>query len=205
MKSILSQIEELKKSEIRKIVDSRVSEFKALGKKPSKELFKELCFCILTANSTAERCIEVQRKVGNGFLMLSEAKLQKKLKENGCRFHTKRAGYISEARRYKDSLKKMLNSAPEKREWLVKSIKGIGYKEASHFLRNIGYDDAAIVDFHIIDVLAGNGLIKKPKAINKKEYEKIENTLKAIAKKSKLTLSELDLYLWYMETEKVLK
>ena len=205
MKKILNEIEGLRKSDVGRVIDGRVKQFKALGKKSSKELFKELCFCILTANSTAERCIEVQQKVGDGFLVLSPSRLQKKLKSSGCRFHTKRAGYISEARRYKDSLKKMLASAPEKREWLVKSIKGIGYKEASHFLRNIGYDDAAIVDFHIVDVLADNGLVERPKTMNKKEYEKIENVLKKIAGKSGLTLSELDLYLWYIETGKVLK
>ena len=78
MKSILGEIRKLRNSEVGRIVDSRVSEFKSLGKKSSKELFKELCFCILTANSTAERCIEVQQKMGDGFLTLSPAKLQKK-------------------------------------------------------------------------------------------------------------------------------
>ncbi|GAJ17855.1 unnamed protein product, partial [marine sediment metagenome] len=29
------------------------------------------------------------------------------------------------------------------REWVVKNFKGLGYKEASHFLRNIGYKNFA--------------------------------------------------------------
>jgi N-glycosylase/DNA lyase len=153
----------------------------------------------LTANSTAERCIDVQKKVNNGFLNLSETELQKKLKKYGCRFHTKRAGYISEARKFKDKL--ILE-----REWLVENIKGLGMKEASHFLRNIGYGDYAIIDFHIVDLLLKNNLIKKKfKTLTKKTYLELEGILKKIADKTKLNLAELDLYLWYMETGKVLK
>jgi N-glycosylase/DNA lyase len=197
MKQLLEDIENLRKSEIKNIVDRRIKEFK--GKKSNSDLFKELCFCILTANSTAERCIDVQNKVGSGFLTLSKDKLQKALEKHGARFHTKRAGYIAEARKYKNSLK------GKSRDWLVENIKGIGYKEASHFLRNIGHDDFAIIDFHIIDVLEKNKLIKRPKTLTKNTYLEIENKLKIIAKKANLNLAELDLYLWYKETGKVLK
>jgi len=91
------------------------------------------------------------------------------------------------------------------REWLVESVKGLGYKEASHFLRNIGYDDYAIVDFHIVDLLVRHNLIKKPKTLSRVKYLEIEEILRKIAKKSGLTLAELDLYLWFLETNKVLK
>ena len=39
----------------------------------------------------------------------------------------------------------------------------------------------------------------------KKKYQEIEDLLKNIAKETDLTLAELDLYLWYMETGKILK
>ena len=84
-------------------------------------------------------------------------------------------------------------------------MKGLGYKEASHFLRNIGFDNYAIIDFHIIDILYDNKLIQKPKTITKNKYLEIEDLLKKIAKKTNLTLAELDLYLWYIETGKILK
>ena len=77
-------------------------------------------------------------------------------------------------------------------------------KEASHFLRNIGYD-IAIIDFHIIDILKMNGIIKKSVKLDKNNYMEIENKLRNLAKSAKLTMAELDLYLWYMETGKVLK
>jgi N-glycosylase/DNA lyase len=193
---LLKSINNLKKTNIKNIVDKRIKQFSKI--KSNNDLFKELCFCILTANSNAERCIDVQNKVGNGFLTLDKNKLQKTLKKHGARFHTKRAGYIIEARKYKDKLKK-------DREWLVKNIKGIGYKEASHFLRNTGSKNSAIIDFHIIDLLVKNKLIQKPKTLNKNSYLEIENKLKIIAKKANLNLAELDLYLWYQETGKILK
>ena len=75
----------------------------------------------------------------------------------------------------------------------------------SHFLRNIGYDDYAIIDFHIIDILTQYGFIKKPKSLSKKRYLEIEQDLNHIAQLCDLTLAELDFYLWYLETGKILK
>ena len=93
----------------------------------------------------------------------------------------------------------------EKREWLVKNIKGLGFKESSHFLRNIGFFDYAIIDFHIVDILVDNKIIQKPKNLNKENYLTIEKKLEKLANKTNLSLGELDLYLWYMETGTVYK
>lgn len=208
MKKLLKSLEKLKRSKIKKMVDCRIKEFERLGRRQSYEIFKELCFCILTANSTAERCIVVHQKVGNGFLTLSRKKLRQKLKKFGCRFHTRRADYIYDARKYRNSLKKIIqsfNDVKDLREWLVRNIKGFGMKEASHFLRNIGYKNVAIIDFHIIDILVENNLIKKPKMLSIKKYLETEIILKKIADKLKINLAKLDLYLWYLKTGKVLK
>ena len=89
--------------------------------------------------------------------------------------------------------------------WLAKNIKGLGMKEASHFLRNIGYKNVAIIDFHILDLLARYGLIEKPKTMTPKKYIEIENELKKISEKTGINLGELDLYLWYKETGKDLE
>ena len=120
-----------------------------------------------------------------------------------------RAKFIAEARKKcaKD-IKKIVFSfenGKEAREWLVNNIKGLGYKEASHFLRNVGFMDVAIVDFHIVDLLAKNKIIKKPKTMTKKKYLEIEEVLEKLSKKLGLELGELDLYLWWMETGKALK
>ena len=80
-------------------------------------------------------------------------------------------------------------------------------KESSHFLRNIGHKNLAIIDFHIVDLLFKHGLIEKPKnkSLTEKKYLEIENVLKKIAEQTKTNLGELDLYLWYEETGKILK
>ena len=201
-------IENLKNSKVRDLVNARIKEFRENGKKSSRELFKELCFCILTANFIAEKSLKIQKEINDGFLTLPEHELAEKLRKLGHRFPQKRAKYIVEARKYADSLKNIIqsiNTGEKLREWLVKNIKGIGYKEASHFLRNIGYTDLAIIDFHIINILTKHGLIEKPRTLTQTKYLEIENLLREVADKLNLSLAELDLYLWYMETGRVLK
>ena len=207
MEKLLDSIETLERSNVGILVDTRIKEFKEIDRRSSDEIFKELCFCILTANFNAEKCIKIQKEIGDGFLTLSEEDLAKRLAELGHRYPNARARYISDSVKYKESLKEVILSydGEELREWLVKNIKGLGYKEASHFLRNIGFDDYAIIDFHIIDVLVTYNLIERPKTLTKRKYLEIENTLRDIAKETNLTLAELDLYLWYIETGKILK
>ncbi len=152
----------------------------------------------MTANFDAARAIKIQNDIGKGFLTLSEKDLAKELKRLGHRFPNTRAKYIAEARTHAKSLKL-------DRDWLATNIKGLGYKESSHFLRNVGCDDCAIIDFHIIDVLVKNNMIRRPKTLNRQKYLEIEKILKKLADASGLTLAELDFYLWYMETGKILK
>jgi N-glycosylase/DNA lyase len=201
MRTLLESIEALRKNpEVRTLVDARMAEFRG----PCKDLFSELCFCILTANFSAEGGIRIQQELCDGFLSLTEDELRRNLKECGYRFPNTRARYIAEAREHAGSLKD-LGNASDAREWLVRNVKGLGYKEASHFLRNIGYGDVAIVDFHVVDLLVRHGLIEKPRAMTKKRYMEVESLLRGIAEKVNLSLAELDLYLWYLETGKVLK
>jgi len=199
-------IKRLKRSEIGKMVERRVKEFEE--NKSSDRIFEELCFCILTANFNAERAIRIQEKIGNGVLTFSQERLAEELKRLSHRYPKTRARYIAEARKYKNSLKKIINSFKDERklrEWLVKNIKGIGYKEASHFLRNVGFKNLAIIDFHILELLTKHKLARKPKTLTRKKYLEIERKLRRIAKKLNLSLAELDLYLWYLETGKILK
>ncbi|ADG13009.1 DNA-(apurinic or apyrimidinic site) lyase [Methanocaldococcus infernus ME] len=206
---LIKKIEELKNSEVARIIEERIKEFKAFKDKPNEEWFKELCFCLLTANSSAELGIKIQKEIDDGFLYLSQEELEKRLRELGHRFYKKRAEYIVKARKYKDNIKDIIqNFRDEKRgrEFLVKHIKGLGYKEASHFLRNVGYDNIAIIDRHILRELHDNNYIKEiPKSLSKKRYLEIEKILEDIARETRLKLSELDLYIWYLRTGKVLK
>ena len=208
MKRLLQSIKNLKNGKIKNLVDTRLREFKEIGNGSSDEIFEELCFCILTANFNAERSMKIQRQIGDRFLSFSESDLAKKLRELGHRFPNTRAKYVVDARKHKNSLKdivKTFDDNNELREWIVKNVKGIGYKEASHFLRNIGCTSFAIIDFHIINVLTKHNIIERPKVLTKRKYLEIEDLLREIAGESNVNLAELDLYLWYMETGKILK
>ncbi|MCD6504590.1 N-glycosylase/DNA lyase [Candidatus Bathyarchaeota archaeon] len=207
LERLLSRVEELKRSSVRARVESRLREFRELGLKGSDEIFKELCFCILAANFDAEKSIRIQEEVDEGFLSLSEEELAETLRRFGHRYPRKRAEYIVEARKLKDSLNNIVGSldGESAREWLVKNVRGIGYKEASHFLRNVGYTDLAIIDYHILDLLVKYRLIEKPRTMTRRRYLEIEGILKRLADRLNVNLAELDLYLWYLETGKILK
>ncbi len=198
-------------------VKERMKEFEEIGK-DEKKIFLELCFCLLTANYSAEGGIKIQNKIGERFFYLSEEELKKELKSLGYRFPNKRAEYIIKARESWDEIKEIIrdmnkeknNKSREEiekeiREELVKRVKGLGLKESSHFLRNIGCKNLAILDYHVINVLANHNIIEKPKNLNKTKYLLIEKKLKEIAEELGVCLGELDLYIWSIETNKVLK
>ena len=207
MKSVLNCIRDVKSREIMSQVERRIREFRRTREQDADSIFKELCFCILTANYNAEGGIRIQKEIDDGFIKLSEKKLARKLKELGHRFPNTRAKYIVEARKHRNALHKNLRFMNDNalREWIVSNIKGLGYKEASHFMRNIGYDDVAIIDFHILDFLEKHRMIERPKTLTPKKYMEIEEVVRKAASKSRMSLGELDLYMWYCETGKVLK
>lgn len=194
---------ELKEKE-KELIKTRLTEFEEVYKSNNNRWFSELCFCILTANSQAQRAIDIQKSIGEeGFLYWPLEKIIDVIRSYGHRFHNLKAKYIVGARSFiniKDIIVNM--DCHRSREFLVKNIKGIGYKEASHFLRNVGYKDCAIIDRHIIKFLAKYGLIKEiPKTITKKIYLELESILN----KFEIEHSKLDLLIWCHITGKVLK
>lgn len=206
MKSILNKVEIIRKSQTSKLIDKRLKEFKQLGRKGNDEWFCELCFCILTANSKAATALSIQDELGvKGFLCLPEDSVCDCIKRNKHRFHNNKARYIIHARKYR-KIKDILKKQKDPRAWLVENIKGLGWKESSHFLRNVGYTDYAIIDRHVLNILKENNLIKKkPGSLQKSKYLEIESILLRICKKLNMTQAELDMYLWYMKTGQVLK
>ena len=94
----------------------------------------------------------------------------------------------------------------EKRNFLVKNDKGLGLKEASHFLRNTGHENLAILDRHILKNLVKLKVIDEiPKSLTKKKYFEIEERVLEFAKKVKIPMDHLDLLFWSMETGEVFK
>ena len=95
-----------------------------------------------------------------------------------------------------------------RRDWLVKEkrIKGLGYKEASHYLRNIGLKGYAILDKHILRSLAELNIIDDPKPPSTRaKYLAVEEKLKSLADRCEIDFDVLDLVLWSMKTGEILK
>lgn len=202
-----------RKTTIRK----RLAEFKVVGKKSDKHIFAELCFCICTSQSKARACdAAIHELMSEGMLLSnSKAKIATVLKKYGVRFHNNKASYIVEARlmfseNRKLRIKKTLTgfkSVKDLRAWLAEQVKGLGYKEASHFVRNIGLGtDIAILDRHVLKNLKRLHVIGEiPASISEKDYIRIENCLRRYCKQVEIRMDELDLLLWSEETGEVFK
>src|SRR3989344_8521834 len=129
-------------------IEKRLRDFKQLN---DDDLFYELCFCLLTPQSkarNADYCVKEMKKrnfLEKGFDPTSILKQK-------IRFHNNKGKYLLEMRKkyskLKDELSKVKDNK-EKREFLVKNVKGIGLKEAAHYLRNTGHENLAILDRHI--------------------------------------------------------
>ena len=91
-------------------------------------------------------------------------------------------------------------------DYFAANIKGIGYKEASHYLRNIGFFGNAILDKHILKTLFEFGIIVSPNPPStKKKYLATEEIMRNFAEEIRIDFDELDLLLWSNKTGEILK
>ncbi len=189
-------------------------ELREVEKNTNERIFEELVFCILTANTSAAMGMKAVDALREGLIRVNVEEMQRKLKKCGYRFHNVRAKYIVEARenfkkRHGFNFTEILDSeknVEKLRDFFVGEVKGLGYKEASHFLRNIGIFGFAILDKHILGTLNERGVIDTlPKCLNRKRYLEIEKKFTAFSKKLKIDINHLDLALWSMKTENVMK
>ena len=190
------------------LVASRVNIFSGLRKASREDLFGELSFCILAANTSAEMGIRVQNAIGNrGFLEMEPDELRSELNRIRCRFYNNRSRFIVEAREIADDLPEIVNSenTEEARDELVRRVKGIGYKESSHFLRNVGTFDFAILDKHIVGMISRDMGVEPIKSFSRKKYMEMEGHFKDLAREFNLKPGVLDLHMWKIATGKVLK
>ena len=190
------------------IIRMRLAEFAAV--KP-EEYFYELVYCLLTPQSSAAnaaKAVEVLRRADLLNRDIETASLLRQ-KVSYIRFHNTKAKHLAEAKQqYGVILARLCNGSTtsEFREWLVGHVKGYGWKEASHFLRNIGHRDLAILDRHILKNLKRHGVIREvPKTLTMKRYLSIEGKLRRFAATIGISSDELDLLFWSMETGMVLK
>jgi len=190
-----------------KEIQKRLKEFSILGeRKNPDELFLELCYCLCTPLSKAERVYKVINKDNKRKLMEHNPSTLAGFLKGNCRFHNNKARYICQSRNHLPLLLGLPKDPIEARDLLVKNVKGLGYKESSHFLRNIGYREIAILDGHIINSLHSLKVLKsKERPHSRKTYLEMEDKIRDFAKKIRIDMDELDLLFWSMKTGIVLK
>jgi N-glycosylase/DNA lyase len=197
-------------------IEKRLEEFKELWTSGTEfDIYCELIFCLFTPQSKAKTCNEAVLMLQEKGLLIDGTEEQLGEELNIVRFRYTKAKNVVDSRKifFKNgniSIKpiiKRFNNPFDARDWLVKNVRGMGYKEASHFLRNIGLgEQLAILDRHILKNLAALDVIDEmPKSMTDKKYLEIEQKLLKFSKLKNIPPAHLDLLLWYRETGEIFK
>lgn len=201
-----------KSPEIRK----KLGEFENIIKNASEEaIFEELVFCIFTAGTSAKMGLSALRAVRSILPRAGEDELRAKLR-GVYRFPNVRSKHVVHTRNYLSAryglrLRPLLLSfeyPAERRDFLAlnKDIKGLGFKEASHFLRNVGFRGYAILDKHILQCLFELGITESAQAPHSRsKYIEIETKFKRFSERNGFDFDEMDLFLWSEKTGEILK
>lgn len=189
-------------------------ELRKTAKRIEETLFEELCFCILTANTSAEMGMKSIDRIRD-LLISGKAEEMSKNLEGVYRFNNLRPAFIVHTREFlnnninfklKEQIESLKGYPDELRDFFVKNVKGFGYKEASHFLRNIGFKGYAILDKHILNSMIEFGIIDEVKIpLNKERYKEIENKMRIFSNEIGIPMDELDLLLWSRRNGKIMK
>ena len=194
----------------------RLAEFEAVWKDGSDaRLWEEMVFCFFTGGCSAKMGLRSIEAVRSLLAHGSQPEIASAL-TGVHRYPNARARYVFASRSFLKQhcnleLRAKLDSFDcplERRDWLVKEkgIKGLGYKEASHFLRNIGLKGYAILDKHVLKCLAELKIIESPKPPNtRSKYLRVEDQLRDLTERTKIDFDEMDLVLWSMKTGQILK
>jgi N-glycosylase/DNA lyase len=202
----------------RREIRARLREFHLVWRTASDaRLWEEMVYCIFTAGASAKmglRSVEALRPLlatGHQKDMTSAL-----VAAGAHRFPNARPGYVVVTRDYLQAsfsmrLRERLKSFRdplERRDWLATEprIKGLGYKEASHYLRNIGFKGFSILDKHIVRCLAELGVVDSARPpTNRKRYLETEAAMRQFADNVSIDFDELDLLLWSIKTGEILK
>ena len=208
----IEKIYKEKKSDCKK----RLQEFRdTWNKGTNKDIHLELSFCILTPQSKALNAWQAITNLKENNLIFTGSAEEMVEYLNIVRFKNNKSKFLVALREQMTKngeivTKDFFSSIPttfEKREWIVKNIKGMSYKEAGHFLRNVGFgSEVAILDRHILRNLVKLEVIDEiPKTLSPKIYLEIEKKMKEYCKFVKIPMDEMDLLLWYKEAGVIFK
>jgi N-glycosylase/DNA lyase len=198
------------------LISYREKHFDTVWKNATEEeIFAELVFCLFTPQSKAVLCWSAVNELADKNMIFSSKDEDIAKVINKVRFRNNKAKYLVEARKLftidskikiKEKLKSFKNTY-KLRKWLIDNIKGLGYKEAGHFLRNIGVGkNLAVLDRHILKNLKAYGAIKEmPGTLNVKTYLETEKQMQDFAKNIGIPMSHLDMLFWCKNTGGIFK
>lgn len=193
-------------------IERRLREFRAVGRQGDEALFEELAFCLFAVQTAARRSDAAVRDLAAaGLIMQGSRDDIALLLRRHVRFHNHKAAHLVDARgRFfggGDSLRRLVREPPsEARTWLVREISGLGFKEASHFLRNVGRGDHfAILDRHVLRNLRRHGVYREAASLTPKRYLAVEGKVRVFSDVVDIPMAALDLVFWSRETGEVFK
>ena len=200
-------------SQISPDINDRKAEFsKSYGR---TALFSaELVFCLCTPQTNAHRAWNAAQDIMKKKLYQDRDLVAASLYKHGVRFYNNKASYIYDAMQKSDKIYRLIHrwfkdDCPEfvVRNWLIENIKGYGFKEASHFLRNVGHaNDLSILDRHILRCLADYKVIDAvPKTLNSIVYQDIECRMMMFSNRIGIDLTDLDFVFWYRQNGEIFK
>lgn len=202
--------------ERRAAIRRRLLEFSSIWESGSdSDIWREMVFCFFTGGCSAKMGLRSVAAVDHLLANGTQEELAAAL-SGVHRYPNARSRYIVASRTFLQGdcgmkLRSRIsgfNDAFELRDWLVKEkgIKGLGYKEASHFLRKIGFRGYAILDKHVLNCLFELKIIDNPKPPNTRDrYLSTESALKSFSEQAGIDFDEMDLVLWSIKTGEILK
>ncbi len=210
-----SALEELKSEYSRRkdMIEAQLGEFRKIRESADdRKIFEELAYCILTSAVGPKVGLRSLEAIKDILLEGTAEDTESTLKR--IHKYPEKAYFIVHTREYLKreygfKLRELVDSFPdpeERRDFfaLNKDIKGLGYTQASHFLRNIGFGGYAILDKNVIKSLYDLGIIDSPKPPSTgKKYKEIENRMKSLAGELGIGLDELDMLLWSLKTGRI--
>ena len=196
-------------------ISLKIKEYKDAFFYNEKDFFAEIAFCILTPQSKAKNAWKIIEILKENGLLYSGTSEEPVDYLNLVRFKNTKAKRLVDLRNLLTIDKRLASkeiifhtkNVIEIREWLVKNVKGFGYKEASHVLRNLGFgENIAILDRHILRTLKKLDIIDEiPKTLSPSSYKKIENKMREYSKYVGISMDRLDLIFWYKQLHYLFK
>jgi N-glycosylase/DNA lyase len=202
-------------------IESRLEDFRELREASDTRLFQELAFVIFSSQSQAENAWRAAEELGKeGLKGKSKSEIEEVLRNNEVSYEKDKSDYIAWNRHFlsqptfedsssdlkiKDRIRP--DNLSKSRKWFAENIKGIGWKGASHFLRNIGYGNGfAILSTHTVAVLYDLGVLDSSEPPNnREEYLEMEEKMLQFSEEVGIDIKALDLVLWSMRTGEVFK